>query len=97
MPPIGEVSDALAAANLADGLMVVVRQDFCNTLALKDALRQFEFVGAKILGVVMNCADGDRKRRYNRYYKYYYRYKGYGYYRHAYKKASYDQKSKETK
>lgn len=97
MPPIGEVSDALAAANLADGLLVVVRQDFCNTLALKDALRQFEFVGAKILGVVMNCADGDRKRRYNRYYRYYYRYKGYGYYRSAYKKGAYYQKPKETK
>ena len=84
-PPIGEVSDALTAARLADGVLLVVRQDYCNSIALKDALRQFEFVGSKILGVLFNCAYGDNsgKYKYKKYYKKYgHRYygrRGYGY------------------
>jgi len=94
-PPIGEVSDALTAARLADGVLLVVRQDYCNSIALKDALRQFEFVGSKILGVLFNCAygEGTGKYKYKKYYKYGRRYygrrgDGYGYgYEAAQKKA----------
>jgi len=96
MPPIGEVSDALAAAHLADGLMLVVRQNYCNTIMLKDALRQFEFVGTKILGVVVNCAEADQKHKYNKYYRYN-KYRGYGYYRPTSKKGGNYQKPKGTK
>ena len=85
LPPVGEVGDALAAAKLTDGMLVVVRQDYCNRIALDSAVRQFEFVDAKILGVVFNCIDehggkyGKRyyKKYYNRYYRKYYN----GYYR----------------
>lgn len=55
MPPIGEVSDALAASQLADGVLFVVRQNYGNRLAVAEAIQQFEFVGAKILGVLFNC------------------------------------------
>ena len=80
LPPVGEVSDALAAAEMTDGMLMVVRQDYCDRVALNNAVRQFEFVDAKILGVVFNYTKdelgGYGKRYYKRYYKKYN--KGYG-------------------
>ena len=68
LPPVGEVSDALVAASLVDGMLLVVRQNYCNSNVLHSAVKQFEFVGGKILGVVLNCAqDGSGS------YGYYYR------------------------
>lgn len=81
LPPVGEVGDALAAAKLTDGMLVVVRQNYCDRMALNDAVRQFEFVDAKILGVVFNCtseSSGGYYKRYNRYYKNQYYNKNYG-------------------
>lgn len=79
LPPVGEVGDALAAAKLTDGMLVVVRQDYCDRIALNSAIRQFEFVDAKILGLVFNCASESGGRYGNKYYKKYYRkyYKAY--------------------
>lgn len=54
LPPVGEVSDALAVAKETDGILLVVRQNYCNRVALNDVVRQFEFVDAKILGVIYN-------------------------------------------
>ena len=79
LPPVGEVSDALVAAKLTDGMLVVVRQNFCNRIALNAAVRQFEFVDAKILGTVLNCTAEDNfsysgngmRKYYKRYYKKY--------------------------
>ena len=73
LPPVGEVSDALAAARFTDGMLVVVRQNYCDRMALNAAVRQFEFVDAKILGVVFNCTSEDGKGYSNKYYKRYYR------------------------
>lgn len=55
LPPVCEVSDAMSVADKTDGMLLVVRQDHCNRMVLADALRQFEFVDTKILGVVFNC------------------------------------------
>lgn len=78
LPPVGEVSDALVAAKLVDGILLVVRQDYCNRTALSAAVSQFGFVDARILGVVLNCAV-DNGGRYGK------RYRGYrGYYRRYY-------------
>ena len=71
-PPVGEVSDALAAAPLTDGMLLVVRQDLCDRIALNNTVRQFEFVDAKVLGVVFNCATEDNGYG-NKYYKRYYK------------------------
>ena len=82
LPPVGEVGDALAAAKLTDGMLVVVRQNYCNRIALNAAIRQFEFVDAKILGVVFNCTNDEHsygKRYYKRYYRRYYQKYGYAY------------------
>ena len=86
LPPVGEVSDSMVAAKLADGVLLVSRQNYCNRLALADAIRQFEFVGIRILGVLVNAATEDSGGKYykSRYRKYGYgrygRYSRYGYY-----------------
>lgn len=76
LPPVTEVSDAMAVAKETDGMLLVVRQDYCDHVALSGAVREFEFVNAKILGVVYNCtADqigGYGKKYYKRYYRRYY-------------------------
>lgn len=75
LPPVGEVTDAMAVAKKTDGMLLVVRQKYCDRLVLADAVRQFEFINSKILGVVMNCTvESGRtygKSYYRRYYKYY--------------------------
>ena len=77
LPPVGEVSDALVAAKLVDGILLVVRQNYCDRNALGTAINQFRFVDARILGVVLNCASeggsgyGKRYRSYKRYYNRY--------------------------
>lgn len=74
LPPIGEVSDALTVTKEIDGILLVVRQDYCNRLALAEAVRQFEFVGSKILGVTYNCATDNSNGYGKKYYKKYYSY-----------------------
>ena len=90
LPPIKEVSDALAVADKLDGMLMVVRQNHCNRVDLNATLRQLAFVNAKVLGVVFNgVADTGKsygKKYYNRYYR------GYGhYYRRPYNR---DEKNK---
>jgi capsular exopolysaccharide synthesis family protein len=79
LPPVGEVSDALVAAKLVDGMLLVVRQDYCSCTALRDAVSQFAFVGTRILGVVFNCtteSSGRYGSQYRSYKRYYSRYEG---------------------
>jgi capsular exopolysaccharide synthesis family protein len=77
LPPVGEVSDALAVAKLTDGVLLVVRHNYCNRLALTSTVRQFEFVGARILGIVSNCANENVGAYGKKYYKKYHgRYEG---------------------
>lgn len=86
LPPVGEVSDAMVAAKLTDGTLLVVRQNYCNTIALSSAVSQFEFIEAKILGLVVNCVS-DIGGKYSRYGKGYYSKYGKSY-AAAYAKAS---------
>ena len=80
LPPVGEVSDALAIAKQTDGILLVVRQNYCNYPAVSATVRQFEFVGAKILGVIFN-ATHEHIGRYGK--KYYKKYGKYGRYKYA--------------
>ena len=84
LPPVEEVSDALVAAKLADGVLLAVRQDYCNRVALEDTIRQFEFVNGKILGMLLTCVNEHSAAYGYGYSKYYYRryYHRYGKYRH---------------
>lgn len=80
LPPVGEVSDAIVAAKFTDGILLVACQNYCTTGAFSRAVEQFEFVGAKILGVVLNRVSEHGKGYYKygkRYYKKYYGSYGY--------------------
>ncbi len=81
LPPVGEVSDAMAIAKETDGILLVVRQNYCDRVVLAEAVRQFEFINATTLGVVFNCTS-ERGGKYGK--RYYKRYgKSYGsYYEH---------------
>ena len=86
LPPVSEVTDAMAIAPRTDGMLLVVRQDYCDWIVLNETVQQFAFINAKVLGVVFNCTSENRgkyygKSYYKRYYRrrYYKRYKGYGY------------------
>lgn len=98
LPPVEEVSDALVAAKLADGVLLAVRQDYCNRLALEDTIQQFEFVQGRILGLVMTCTKDHMVGYGKSYYKRYYRRYGskYRYYSHSYAR-SYEQSHNENK
>ncbi len=90
LPPVGEVTDAMAVAKSTDGMLLVARQNYCNRLVLSDAVRQFEFIDARILGIVFNCTTENSGAYKKSYYK-----KGYyrkGYYRssHYYRSSVYE-------
>lgn len=93
LPPVEEVSDALVAAKLADGVLLTVRQNYCNRVALNDTIRQFEFVKGKILGFLLTCTTENGAGYGNYYYKYYYRRYG-KYYKYA---RSYEESYMEAK
>ena len=81
LPPVGEVSDALVASKLADGVLLVVRENYCNSNVLGEAVEQFKFVESRILGVVLNCtveSSGGYGKHYKSYRRYYRRYGSYG-------------------
>lgn len=78
LPPVEEVSDAMVASKIADGILLVVRQDYCDRVVLASAVRQFEFVDSRILGVIMNCTTDNGAgygKKYSKYKKYYHRYR----------------------
>lgn len=89
LPPIEEVSDALAVAKQTDGILLVVRENRCDRQLLNDVTRQLEFVDAKVLGVVFNCATEGGTRYGKKYYnkKYY----------HSYGRDDRDASAKESK
>lgn len=83
LPPVNAVSDALAVSGLLSGMIVVVRQNYCDQPALAYAMRQLEFMQVKLLGFVMNYSDpsGRGYKKYVSRYKYGYKYsKYYNYY-----------------
>lgn len=67
LPPLGEVSDALAAAGLIDGMLLVVRRDYCDRVSLNDTVRQITFANCKVLGVLLNCAEEKVNQEYRKY------------------------------
>lgn len=70
LPPITAVTDAVIVSKMVDGMIVVVRQNYCEKGALDEVVRQLRFVETKILGFVMTGADTTKKayKRYGRTY-----------------------------
>lgn len=82
LPPINAVSDGLAISRLLSGMIMVVRQDYCDRHSLAEAMRRMELLKIKVLGFVLNGAEPAEKRyrkygysKYKRGYSYTY---GYG-------------------
>ncbi len=88
LPPVNAVSDALAVSGLLSGMIMVVRQNYCDQPALAYAMRQLEFMQVKLLGFVMNYSDpsGGGYKKYVSRYKYGYKYSKY--YNYYYKSGS---------
>lgn len=61
LPPVTAVSDALIVSKLVGGMIVIVRQDYCDRGAVDEVVRQLRFVDAKILGFVMTGANTQKK------------------------------------
>ncbi len=73
LPPVGEVSDALVASKVTDGVIVVVRQDYTISSDLDYAIRQIQLVNAKVIGFVYNGSASKSKKYkygYGKKYKY---------------------------
>ena len=89
LPPVKEVSDALVVTNIADGVVLVARENYCDRPLLSSSVKQFEFVNAKIMGIVLNCSReaDDNGKKYGKYGKYYGRYYSRSYSR-SYSKAN---------
>lgn len=70
-PPVNAVTDSLVLSKMMDGILLLVQQGYCDRAALNEAVRQLQFVDARILGFVMTGADTHRKK-YKHYSNYYY-------------------------
>lgn len=92
LPPVCEVSDAMVTAKLADGAILVSRQNYCNRNAFKEAISQLEFINTRILGVVVNYTANQTNS-----YGYNYKYSRYGKYYRKRSSYAYGQKAAEAK
>ncbi len=57
LPPVNIVTDALVTTSWADGLILVVRENYTSEAVLDDTMYQIKKVNAKLLGFVMTYAD----------------------------------------
>jgi len=69
-PPVLSVTDAVVLAPMVDSVLIVVRPGLTKMSALKEAVDQLRYVGARIAGIVINGVD-NRKTRYDDYYQQY--------------------------
>ena len=75
LPPVNIVSDALVAAPVLDGMIVVVRENQTTRRALNNCTSQLALSNVKVLGFVMNDSTPSpgsygRYKRYGRYGRY---------------------------
>lgn len=68
LPPVNVVSDALLLNGVVDGMLLVVRQGYCEKTALAEAISQHRFAGTKILGFVMTDVATEDKTYYKKQY-----------------------------
>lgn len=77
-PPVLSVTDAMVLAPLVDGVLLVVKPGKTKISMLENMVEQLRYVGARVIGVVINEVD-ERNPHYGYYYKNYY-HKTYKYY-----------------
>ena len=71
LPPVTAVADPLVMSKLLDGIVVVVRHGFTRKKNVREAVRQLNFSGVRILGFVYNGFRHGSSRYYKRSGKYY--------------------------
>ena len=69
LPPVTVVSDAIAVSKLTDGMVLVVRQNYCSKAQVSEAVRKLRFTGSRLLGFVMTGSDMARKGYSRSYYR----------------------------
>ncbi|MGI6544895.1 MAG: CpsD/CapB family tyrosine-protein kinase [Fastidiosipilaceae bacterium] len=71
LPPVNAVGDSLAVSKLLNGMLMVVRQNYCDRNSLAEAMRQLELLKVKLLGFVMTDVEqtGTRYKRYRNTYR----------------------------
>lgn len=90
LPPINEVTDAMAVAPYLDGMVFVVKAQATKKMPFNMALHQLRLAGAPLTGFVLSNSNGgggkyDKYGKYgnyynkSKYYKYGYGKNGYGY------------------
>ncbi|MBO5136137.1 MAG: CpsD/CapB family tyrosine-protein kinase [Clostridia bacterium] len=97
-PPICVVTDPSILASKASGVVLVALQNSTEKDVIKLAVEQVEFVGAKLLGFVLNgveyTATGRYKYRYG--YRYYNGFRGKHYERNYYYNSAYSKEKNKT-
>lgn len=63
-PPIKAVTDAQILSRIVDGVVLVVRSGFSKKEAVLETKSEIEKVGGKIIGTVLNRAEGTREKYY---------------------------------
>ena len=71
-PPVAAFADAAVIARQADGVVLVVRENFTDKRDAQLAMTQLRASSARVLGVVMNCEERSGGSGYGYYYGYYY-------------------------
>ena len=67
-PPLTAFVDAAVLSSVADGTVMVVRENFAKRSEVQDAYAQLENAGANVLGVAMNYCREERSEYYYAYY-----------------------------
>ena len=73
-PPIGAVTDAAVIATMVDGVILVVHAGKTRRQIVSRGIEQLRYIGAPIVGVILNNLHLGRGRYYPGYYHYYYYY-----------------------
>ncbi|MCC8168458.1 MAG: CpsD/CapB family tyrosine-protein kinase [Clostridiales bacterium] len=58
LPPVTVVTDAISVSPIVDGMVLVVRRNYCDRISLRNTMNQFNLAKVKLLGVVYNGTDG---------------------------------------
>lgn len=74
-PPVNVVSDSLSLVKLVDGVVIVVREGITTHPNITAAVNKYKFIGANILGIVINGTNVAQNNKTNSNYYYYSRYK----------------------
>ena len=71
LPPIGAVIDAVIVGKHTDGMIVIARENETLKKQFDNCIKQLEFAGIKIFGLVFNGSMEGADKKYQRRYGYY--------------------------